>query len=95
MIRLKGTIEYEGGRTEEFETGTAAIAEWELFALRHGYPIGEGAPSMLSALVVAHYALGVQEGFEPWRRSVVGIDMELPEGVDPTRLAALAGSESS
>ena len=83
MIRLKGTIEYEGGRLESFETGSAALAEWELYALRHGYPLGDGAPAMLSALVVAHYAHGVAEGFDVWRRSVVGVDLET-EGVPPT-----------
>ena len=83
MIRLKGTIEYDGGRTETFETGTAALAEWELYAMRHGYPIGEAAPPMLSMLVIAHHALDVQEGFDVWRRSVVGIDLE-SEGVPPT-----------
>lgn len=84
MIRLTGTVEYESGQTEEFETGSAALAEWELFALRHGYPMGENAPAMLSALVIAHYALGVKEGFDVWRRSVSGVDMDAA-GVDPTR----------
>ena len=84
MIRLRGTIEYDGGRTETFETGSAAVAEWELFALRHGYPIGEAAPPMLSALVIAHHALNVAEGFDVWRKSVVGIEMETPETVPPT-----------
>ena len=91
MIHLRGTVEYEGGRTEDFETGSAAVAEWELFALRHGYPIGDGAPPMLSALVVAHHALGVQEGFDVWRRSVVGVDMEIPETVPPTLPVPSAG----
>ena len=83
MIRLTGTVEYEGGRTESFSTGPAALAEWELYALRHGYPIGDAAPPMLSALVIAHHALGVQEGFDVWRRSVEGVEMEAA-GVPPT-----------
>jgi hypothetical protein len=84
MIRLKGTIEYENGATVEFETGSAALAEWELYALRHGYPVGPGeAPPMLSMLVVAHYALGIEEGVDVWRRSVRGVDLET-EGVPPT-----------
>jgi hypothetical protein len=83
MIRLHGAVEYEGGRTESFDTGSAALAEWELYALRHGYPVGEGAPPMLSMLVVAHYALGVSEGFDVWRKSVVGVELET-EGVPPT-----------
>ena len=85
MIRLRGTVEYEGGRTEAFETGSAALAEYELYALRHGYPLGTEAPPMLSSLVIAHHALGVAEGFEVWRRSVVGVELEAPEAVPPTR----------
>jgi hypothetical protein len=84
VIRLRGQIEYDGGRVEDFETGSAAVAEWELYALRHDFPIGEKAPPMLSALVIAHHALGVAEGFDVWRRSVVGIEMEVPETVPPT-----------
>lgn len=91
MIRLRGEVEYEGGRVESFETGSAALAEWELYALRHGYPMGEGSPMMLSALVVAHYALGVGEGFDVWRKSVVGVDMKTEE-VAPTPAAASVGS---
>jgi len=83
MIRLTGTVEYEGGRTEEFSTGPAALAEYELYALRHGYPIGEAAPPMLAALVIAHYALGVEEGFEPWRKSVTGVEMDAAGVVPP------------
>lgn len=83
MIRLRGRVEYAGGRVEEFETGAAALAEWELYALRHGYPIGAEAPPMLSTLVVAWSALGVEAGFDTWRKSVVGVEME-SEGVPPT-----------
>lgn len=83
MIRLHGTIEYEGGRMERFETGPAALAEWELYGLRHGFPIGEDRPPMLSALYIAHFALGIPEGFDVWRKSVVGFELEA-EGVPPT-----------
>ena len=83
MSRLRGTITYDGGRTEDFETGSAALAEWELYALRHKFPIGTDSPPMLSMLVVAHHALGVQEGFDVWRRSVLDIEMETEE-VPPT-----------
>ena len=89
MIRVHGTIEYGDGRLEEFETGSAAIAEWELYALRHGYPVGDERPPMLSALVIAHHALDVAEGFDVWRRSVLGIDLEV-EGVPPTLPVATA-----
>lgn len=83
MLRLTGTVEYEGGRQDTFSTGPAALAEWELYALRHGYPLGEGAPAMLSALVIAHHALGISEGFDVWRKTVVGVEMDAA-GVPPT-----------
>ena len=88
MIRIRGQVEYDGGNVVDFETGTAALAEWELYALRHGYPIGTAAPPMLSALVIAHHALGVQEGFDVWRKSVNGVDLEVPETVNPTPTVA-------
>jgi hypothetical protein len=84
VIRLTGKIEYASGETETFETGGAALAEWELYALRHGYPVKQDeAPPMLASLVIAHYALGMQEGFDAWRKKVVGIEMEAA-GVPPT-----------
>jgi hypothetical protein len=92
VIRLRGRVEYEGGRVEDFETGSAALAEWELFALRHGYPIGTAAPPMLSMLVIAHHALGVAEGFDVWRKSVVGVEVEQEGAVPPTLPAHFAGA---
>jgi hypothetical protein len=90
VIKLAGTVEYEGGRTEEFLTGPAAVAEWELFALRHGYPVRQDeAPPVLASLVIAHFALGVQEGFDVWRKSVVGVEMTA-EGAPPTLPAVIA-----
>ena len=94
MIRLTGTIEYEGGRVETFETGSAALAEWELYALRHGYPVGAGQPPILSTLVIAHFALGVAEGFDVWRKSVIGVELE-SSGVPPTLPAPSVVSGSS
>ena len=44
----------------------------------------------LSALVVAHYALKVEDGFDVWRRGVVGISKLEAIGVPPT-LEALTG----
>lgn len=85
MIRLRGMVEYEGGRVETFETGSAALAEWELYALRHGYPIGAAAPPMLSMLVIAHHAIGAAEGFDVWRRTVSSVEVEQDgELVPPT-----------
>lgn len=85
MARMAGVIEYEGGARVTFEGTTAHIAEYELFALRHGYPVEvDKAPRILMMLVVAHAALGVEEGFEAWRRSVVDIDMTEAVEVPPT-----------
>ncbi len=69
MIRLGGTVDYDDGREEEYEAGAAILAEWELYALRHGYPIGDGSAPMLSALFLAYAALDVAEGFDVWRKS--------------------------
>lgn len=91
MIHLTGTVEYADGATEEFSTGPAAVAEWELFALRHGYPVKQDeAPPVLASLVIAHFALGCEEGFELWRKSVVGVEMAA-SGVPPTLPAAIEG----
>lgn len=91
MIRFHGKVEYEGGRVVEFECGAAALAEYELYALRHGYPVGVDRPPMLSALVMIHHALGVDEGFDVWRKSVQTVELEA-EGVPPTLQAAITGS---
>ena len=91
MIRLKGQVEYEGGRVEAFETGSAALADWEVYALQRGYPIGTDAPPMLSALYIAYSALGVAEGFDVWRRSVLGVEMDVPDVVPPTLPARSIG----
>jgi hypothetical protein len=84
MIRLKGTLEMEDGRTLTFECGQAALAEWELYAHRHSLPLDPQLSGNLSSLVIAHYALRVEEGFDVWRRNVVGISELEAEGVPPT-----------
>jgi hypothetical protein len=94
MIKLRGKIEYDSGQLVEFETGSAAIAEWELYALRHGYPVGTQAPPMLSMLVVAHYALGIAEGFDVWRKSVSGVELDT-EALPPTLTAPTVVARSS
>lgn len=73
MIRITGAVEYVDGRREDFRAGTAARAEWELYANRHGLPIN-GAP-VLAILVIACYALrGTLEGFEAWRATVIDVE---------------------
>lgn len=90
MIRIRGQVEYEGGRVESFEAGSAALADWELYGLRHGYPIGEDRPPMLSLLYIAYTALGVSEGFDVWRKSVIGVEPDADEAavIPPTRQVA-------
>ena len=85
MLELTGTVQYKDGAVVEFVTGTAALAEWELYALRHGYPLGTAAPPMLMALVVAWTATanGSGEGFDTWRARVAGVQMDT-ESADPT-----------
>lgn len=83
MITFTGRVQYRDGTEAEFETGTAAIAAYEDYAIRHGYPYGDAMPPTLSALVVAHYALQIPEGFDVWRPTVAGVELEA-NGVDPT-----------
>jgi hypothetical protein len=40
-----------------------------------------------ASTVIAHAALGIAEGFEPWLATVDGVDME-SEGVPPTLAVA-------
>lgn len=79
MLTFRGTVRYTDGSEQQFETGTAALAEYELYALRHGYPLGADMPPTLGALVIAHFALAVEEGFEVWRPRVAGVEMEANE----------------
>jgi len=74
MIRLRGVVLYKDGRLEEWESGTAAIAKWERYALRHKIPIGEGAPGVLMSMVVAHAALGIAVGFDAWEETVDSVE---------------------
>jgi hypothetical protein len=77
VIRLAGSVEYKDGHTEDWTAGPAALAEWEIYAMRHGYPVKPGeAPPMLSLLVVAHSALGIAEGFDVWRPTVYGVEAD-------------------
>lgn len=89
MLTFRGKVEFKDGTVSEFETGTAALAAWELYALRHGYPVGQGMPPMLGTLVMAHSALGVEEGIETWMERVHGVELE-SEDVPPTRPAPTA-----
>lgn len=90
MLTFRGKVVYKDGREATFECGTAALADWELYALRHGYPVGTGMPPTLGTMVIAHTALGIAEGFEVWRPTVAGVEMEA-DGLPPIPPDQLAG----
>jgi len=83
MLKFRGKVGYVDGTEESFETGTAALAAYETYALRHGYPVGENMPPTLGAMVMAHHALGIKEGFDVWRDRVAGVELEA-DGIPPT-----------
>jgi len=91
VIRFRGTVAYRDGSEASFESGTAALAAYESYAMRHGLPIGEGMPPTLGALVIAHHALRVDEGFDVWRENVDGVEL-VADGLDPTQSEASNGS---
>lgn len=95
-MRFRGSITYDDGTTVEYETGKAARAEWELYAHRHGFPMGTDAPPTLSLLVVAHYAIAASESFEEWRLRVddyeLGVYDDNGKPIDPAKLAELAAA---
>ena len=94
MIRLSGRVELRSGELVEWRAGTAAMAEWELYAHRHGYPTDPRAMASMSMLVIACYSIkGTTEGFEAWRADVVDVDVDvdLPAAVPPTLQEASGG----
>ena len=90
MLKFSGTILYKDGREEAYETAGAALAEWEAYAVQHGYPLTP-RPELLEAFPVktwqmflAYSALEVAEGFDVWRRTVADVDSDnTPEPVVP------------
>lgn len=92
MIRFKGTIRYKDGSEVAYEAGLAVTAAWEEYAHRNGYPFRpEDAPPAIYTLVLAHAALGVEEGFDVWRRRVDSFDSDAVD-VPPTLSAVGDGS---
>lgn len=88
MIRFRGTVLYLDGSEEELHAGTASVAAWERYALRHNYPTGKDAPAALSDMVVAHHALAISEPFDPWAERVLSIEIKQEEDVPPTEPTA-------
>ena len=94
MFRFTGRVEYADGRIQEFRAGNAALAAWERYAMRHKYPLGEGAPGTMSALVIAHHALAIDVGVDAWMETVEGVELEADEDADtvnPTPSALSTG----
>lgn len=87
MIRLKGTVTYLDGREDHFERGSAILVAWEAYARRHAIEGGIAANPVTASAVVAHAALGIEEGLDVWLKTVDGVDME-SEGVPPTLAVA-------
>jgi hypothetical protein len=92
MDRIRGTVTYKdefGGGTEDFEGGAGDIAAYEEWALRYGGPMpdvimgNDRLPKMTMVLVIAHSALGIEEGYSVWRRKVSTFEFDTEE-VPPT-----------
>lgn len=98
MQRFVGKLQYVGSdEVVEFTAGNAALAAWERYALRNKIPLGrEQTPALLSSLVVAHAALGIEQGVDAWIESVDSVELDYveigPDGkpveVPPTQAAA-------
>lgn len=80
MIRFRGKVEYDDGSAVEFETGTAAVAAWERYAVRNKLPYGQDSPPTLSNLVIAHHALAIEQGFDAWLETVTGCEVTVEGG---------------
>lgn len=89
MIRFHGRVVYKDGTEETFECGPAAVSAWERYAIRHKQPYGDESPPTLSNHVIAHYALGIEQGFDAWEETLDGVEVTVtdPDGegaVPPT-----------
>jgi len=82
VLRFVGKVEYVDGEIVEFKAGSRALAEWERYASRHKLGIGKESPPILSSLVIAHFALGIEEGFDAWVDRVDGIELAAEGGDD-------------
>jgi len=82
MLRFVGKIGYTDGTEVEFEAGNAAMAAWERYAVRHGLPMGKDSPPTISSLVIAHYALGIEQGADAWMETVDSVECDVPDAPD-------------
>jgi hypothetical protein len=76
MLKFRGVAQFIDGTEREFETGNASLAAWERYAMRHKLPMGAQAPPILSSMVIAHHALGIEQGFDAWSETVEGIELQ-------------------
>jgi hypothetical protein len=92
MIRLRGTVTYDTGQTAEWQAGSAVFVAWESYCRRQAIaePYGQGNVNTM-AHFCAYTALGVQEGFEVWLRSVVDVETAEAAEVPPTLEGVQAG----
>lgn len=97
MLRFQGRLRFFGSdEIVEFAAGNAALAAWERYAIRNKMPMGKESPPLLSSLVVAHHALGIEQGFDAWAETVESIELDAtdldgdgkPIDVPPTHAAA-------
>jgi hypothetical protein len=93
MLTFRGRVRFNDGNEVEFSGGTAALAAYEAYAVRNGFPVGEKMPPTLAALAIAHFCLHEKQGFDAWRQTVFGVELEA-DGVPPTlpEASAISGS---
>lgn len=80
-----GRVVYVSGESADFTTGNAALAAWERYALARNYPIGAASPPMLSSLVIAHHALGLEQDVDAWADTVEDVELHHRDELPPTR----------
>lgn len=96
MNRIRGTVTYADGRSEEYVAGFRALIAWENYARRNGIvhdPTAPGPNVYTMTAVLAHYAVaGTEEGFATWLDTVVDVEAEPEaEAVPPSLRAAPDG----
>jgi hypothetical protein len=91
MNRQRLLVTYEGGAQTEVAIGFVHLVAWEAYARRHSIPSDPALNQATSTAVAVHAALGIQEGFEVWWRSVEDIEPAGEEAVDPTPEEVLTG----
>lgn len=89
MLRIEGHVEYADGRRQQFTAGPMVLAEWELYAHKHGLPVDHDATPMLHMAFIAWKACGGPVSFEEWRASVLDLDLTSAEAL-PTVAAPAA-----